>query len=189
MMQYSFNQNVPKKEQYVEVTAHAGARPDHAEWQGQVFKVEGYDNQYKNLYEVTGLGTGEGLLGWNCRHDYFPFIPGTSVRAYNDEQLANIDPPPKDYNGKTYTYYEATQEQRKMERQIRQLKREIIGHNATGDKEAFTEASIKLQMKKKEYDKFSSAMNIRAKKERQTVNEFNRSISQKSVWSTKKVSE
>ena len=35
---------IDKNEQYVEVTAHAGTRPDHAEWQGKVYKVVGSSN-------------------------------------------------------------------------------------------------------------------------------------------------
>lgn len=122
----------------------------------------------------------------NCRHSFHPFIPGVSERTYTDEQLENIDPEPFEYKGKTYTYYEATQEQRKLETNIRATKREIIGHNATGDKEAFTTASIKLQQLKKQYAEFSKVAGIRQKKERYQVLEFGKSISQKSVWASKK---
>lgn len=65
---------------YFEVTWHAGARPDHAAWQGKVYTKE-------QLTTKCGLGTGPGLLGWNCRHTYYPFIPGVSERLYTDEWL------------------------------------------------------------------------------------------------------
>lgn len=67
--------------QYFEVTWHAGARPDHAVWQGKVYTKE-------QLTTKCGLGTGPGLLGWNCCHTYYPFIPGISERLYTDEWLA-----------------------------------------------------------------------------------------------------
>ena len=54
-------------------------------------------------------------------------------------------------------------------------------------KDDFTNASIKLQQQKKEYKEFSSAMDIRQKKERQQVVEYGKSIAQKSVWASKKV--
>lgn len=184
--EFMHDEIVDKDDQYVEVTAHAGARPEHAKWQGQVFKVVGSTKEYKNLADVTGLGRVDGLLGANCRHSYFPFIPGVSVPTYTKEQLKNIDPEPFEYNGRTYTYYEATQQQRKMETNIRATKREIIGYNAAGDKEAFTNASIKLQQQKKAYKEFSNAAGIRQKKERTQVLEFGKSISQKSVWASKK---
>lgn len=186
MTDYTMDISIKKDDQYVEVTAHMGARPSHAEWQGRVYKVEGSTVEYPNLYEVTGLGTVEGLCGANCRHSYFPFIPGISVRAYTEKSLKEIDGEPKTYKGRTYTAYEASQEQRKMERQIRQTKREIIGYNAAGLKDDFTNASIKLQQQKKEYKEFSSAMDIRQKKERQQVVEYGKSIAQKSVWASKK---
>lgn len=186
MTDYMHDNMIPRNEQYVETTAHSGARPSHAQWQGQVFKVVGSTKEYKNLADVTGLGRVDGLLGANCRHSYFPFIPGVSVPTYTKEQLKNIDPEPFEYNGRTYTYYEATQQQRKMETNIRATKREIIGYNAAGDKEAFTNASIKLQQQKKAYKEFSNAAGIRQKKERTQVLEFGKSISQKSVWTSKK---
>lgn len=183
---FMHNRIVPENEQYVEVTAHAGARPEHAKWQGKVYKIVGSTKDYPNFAKTTGYGTGEGLGGWNCRHSFFPFVPGASVQTYTEEQLNNIDPPPFKYKGKNYTYYEATQQQRKMETQIRATKREIIGYKAIGDEEAFTTASIKLQQQKKEYKAFSNTAGIRAKNERTWVNGFDKSISQKSAWANKK---
>lgn len=186
MTRFIHDSLVPTDEQYVEVTAHSGARPSHRVWQGQVYKVEGSTDKYPNLAESTGYGTGEGLCGWNCRHSFFPFIPGVSTRTYSDEELKNIDPPPFIYNGKEYSYYEATQMQRKMERDIRATKREIIGYNAIGDQDAFTTASIKLQQQKKVYRNFSKKAGIRVKDERNQVLNYNHSVSSKSAWSVKK---
>jgi len=78
----------------VEVTAHAGARPDHADWQGGWYSLSGKSDKYESLADATGYGTGEGLKGWNCRHDFYPVIPGVSSPAYTKEELENIDPPP-----------------------------------------------------------------------------------------------
>lgn len=188
MTDYMHNELVNEEDQYVEVTAHSGARESHARWQGKVFKVIGSAKGYPNLEEETGLGTGAGLMGWNCRHSYFPFIPGASSPAYSENYLKNIDPPDFQYNGRNYTYYEATQEQRKFETEIRAIKRELIGYNAVGDKEAFTSASIKLNQYKRAYKEFSNAAGIRQKKERHQVIEYGKSVSQKSVWANKKAS-
>lgn len=173
--------------EYVEVSAHPGARPSHEEWQGEVYKRYGSDENYENFEDATGYGTVEGLLGANCRHSYAPFIMGASKRTYTKEALKNINPyKTMEYNGKTYTYYEATQRQRQIEARIRATKRELIGYKVTEDKDAFTSASIKLQRQKQEYNNFSKAANISKKDNRTQVQGFDRSISQKSVHASKK---
>lgn len=42
----------------VEVTAHSGARPEHAEWQGKIYSRSGKSKKYPDLVEATGYGTG-----------------------------------------------------------------------------------------------------------------------------------
>lgn len=166
----------------VEVTAHAGARPDHAEWQGGWYSLSGNSKKYKSLVDVTGYGTGPGLKGWNCGHDFYPVIEGVSVPMYTPEELANIDPPPIEYNGKELTYYECTQKQRSMENQMRKTKRELIAADGNGDKDMFTAKSIKLRRQKESYAKFSKAADLLTQNERTQVYGFDRSVSQKSAW-------
>lgn len=173
--------------EYVEVTAHSGARPDHKRWQGKVYKIQGSDPDYPNLYAVTGLGTGPGLCGWNCRHNYYAFFPGVSAPTYSEEQLENIDPPDFEYEGKTYTHYEATQKQRQIETAIRKTKNELIGYKAAGLEEDFTAGSIKLQQQKKYYRDFSNAADLRLQNDRHQVLGYGRSIAQKAVWANKRV--
>lgn len=172
---------------YAEVTAHAGARPSHAGWQGKVFKILGSALGYPNLAAVTGLGTGPGLCGWNCRHNYYAFFPGISVPTYSEKELKNIDPPPFEYEGKTYSHYEATQKQRQIETAMRQSKNELIGYDAAGLKTDFTAASIKLQRQKEFYKDFSNVAGLPYQNDRHQVVKFDRSVSQKSVWANKKV--
>ena len=117
---------------YFEVTWHAGARPDHAAWQGKVYTKE-------QLTTKCGLGTGPGLLGWNCRHTYHPFIPGVSERLYTDEWLEGQNArenTPRRFRGKEYTTYEATQKQRQMETAMRARREQVQLLRAGGaDKE------------------------------------------------------
>ncbi len=171
----------------VEVTAHAGARPDHAEWQGRWYSLSGKSKKYRSLVEATGYGTGAGLKGWNCRHDFYPVIEGISEPTYTEEQLANIDPPPIEYNGKTLTYYECTQRQRQMETAMRKTKREIIGAKASGDDDMLTAKSILLRRQKEEYANFSKAAGLLTQNERTQVYGFDRSISSKSFARYKKI--
>lgn len=127
----------------VETTAHLGARPSHAVWQGKVFSRSGNSKKYPPFSE-TGYGTGTGLCGWNCRHSFFPFFEGISRRAYSRHELSELNKRSVTYQGKKLTYYEATQEQRNMERKIRKWKREYMALDAAGLDTS--EASSRLSM-------------------------------------------
>ncbi len=163
-----------------------GARPDHQVWQGKVYKLTGSEPGYPNLAEATGYGTGAGLKGWNCRHDFYPFIPGISERAYTDEELNNIDPPPFEYEGKTYDAYEASQMQRRMETEMRKTKRELIGFENAGLDDDYTATAIKLRRQKEYYKDFSGKAGLPLQNERTQVLGFGRKEAQKAVWAEKK---
>lgn len=171
----------------VEVDAHAGARPDHAQWQGKWYSLSGKSKKYPSLKAVTGYGTVTGLKGANCRHDFYPVIEGISEPSYTEEELKNIDPPPFEYNGKTYTYYEATQRQRAMERSMRKTKREILAADATDDKDRFTEKSVLLRRQKEEYGRFSKAAGLSLRNERAQVGGFGHSQAGRSAAEYKKM--
>ena len=122
--------------EFVEVTAHEGARPTHAVWQGRVYHRGGAvvqdGERYEDFETATGYGTGPGLCGWNCRHNFYPFYPGISVRNYTDERLAELDARNIPYGGGLYTKYEITQMQRALERRVRKYKRRYLAETAAG---------------------------------------------------------
>ena len=122
--------------EFVEVTAHEGARPTHVVWQGLVYHRGGavvHDGErYEDFETATGYGTGPGLCGWNCRHNFYPFYPGISVRNYTDERLAELDARNIPYGGGLYTKYEITQMQRALERRVRKYKRRYLAETAAG---------------------------------------------------------
>lgn len=124
---------------------------------------------HPSIYEVCGWGEVDGLEGANCRHHHFPFVVGVSKRTYTDEQLENIDPQPFEYQGRTYTAYEATQKQRQIETAMRKCKREIIGYKSAGLENDAQDASIKLGRLSREYKSFSNAAGIRTQPERSMV--------------------
>lgn len=115
----------------VEVSAHAGARLEHAAWQGKIFSRSGEDKKYPPFRQSTGYGTGAGLCGWNCRHTFGPYIEG-SPPVWTEEKLAELNTPKYEYDGKKLTEYEAQQIQRHNERQIRRWKREYVAMEAAG---------------------------------------------------------
>lgn len=122
--------------EFVEVTAHEGARPTHVVWQGRVYHRGGAvvqdGERYEDFETATGYGTGPGLCGWNCRHNFYPFYPGFSVRNYTDERLAELDARNIPYGGGLYTRYEITQMQRALERRVRKYKRRYLAETAAG---------------------------------------------------------
>lgn len=108
----------------MEITAHSGARPEHAQWQGKIVSRSGRKG-YLSLDDI-GYGEVTGFKGVNCRHDWYPYFKGSS-RTYTQEQLNAWKNEKVTYNGKKISKYEATQIQRKIERQIRNDKKEIAG--------------------------------------------------------------
>lgn len=159
---------------YFEVSAHAGARDkpgpspwsSHKDWQGKVYSTRSGDI-YPNIYEVCGLGAVDGLEGANCRHRRNVWVEGVSERTYTDEQLAHIDDGLGcTFEGKTYTAYEATQEQRKVERTIRKLKREKTAYNAAGLTDEEQAVNIKLRRLNAKYKAFSKAAGLPEQRER-----------------------
>lgn len=127
----------------VEVTAHAGARPSHARWQGRIYSRSGRSEKYPDFVRSTGYGTGEGLCGWNCSHSFAPWFEG-SPRAYTPEMLERLDSRKIVYQGKKMTEYEADQNQRYIERQIRRWKREYKAMEAAGQSTQESAAKISL---------------------------------------------
>lgn len=115
----------------VEVSAHAGARPSHAQWQGGIYSRSGKSRKYPDFVKTTGYGTGAGLGGWNCSHSFCPWFEGMS-RTYDKALLKEYQAKDYEYNGVRMTEYEALQEQRKIERNIRRWKREQNALQAAG---------------------------------------------------------
>ena len=159
---------------YFEVSAHSGARDkpgpspwsSHKDWQGRVYSVRAGDI-YPNIYEVCGLGAVDGLEGANCRHRRFPWVEGVSERTYTDEQLERIDDGLGcTFDGKTYTAYEATQMQRRIERTVRKLKREKAAYKAAGLREEEQTVNIRIRRLNAKYKAFSAAAGLPEQRER-----------------------
>ena len=165
------------KTEYFEVSAHAGARDkpgpspwsSHKAWQGKVYSTKSGD-KYPNIYEVCGLGAVDGLEGANCRHRRYPWVEGVSERTYTDKQLSHIDDGLGcEFEGTTYTAYEATQQQRKIERTIRKLNREKAAYHAAGLTEDEQAVSIRLMRLNAKYKAFSKSAGLPEQKERLKV--------------------
>lgn len=149
--------------EYFEVEWHAGARPTHAVWQGQVWTKE-------QLYSVCGLGTVTGLLGANCYHTYYPFFPGISERNWSDDWLEEQnrkESKPKEFQGKEYTLYEAKQRQRQMETAMRAQREKVqMLQDSGADRQEVMLQKAKYQGQLNEYAAFSRKMGLKKERER-----------------------
>lgn len=162
---------------HFEVSAHAGARDkpgpspwsSHKDWQGKVYSIRANDI-YPSIYEVCGLGAVDGLEGANCRHRRNVWVEGVSERTYTDEQLAHIDDDLGcEFDGKKYTAYEATQMQRRVERQIIKQDRLVTAYKASGQKDEYYAANAKLVRLIAKYKAFSEASGLPLQWERTKV--------------------
>lgn len=168
----------------VEVTAHGGARPEHAKWQGKCYSRNGrkvIDGVvYEDFRKATRYGYGDGLKGWNCHHDFHPYVHGSS-RTWTDKEIKALEAKKITYNGKKLTEYEASQEQRKIEREIRKQKKvvaalEAVGEDASAERKklrdaqkSYTDFTEQTGMKKQ-----SARTQIASKKAEREVNKANK---------------
>lgn len=175
--------------EFFETTAHGGARPSHAEWQGRQFHrggaVDYMGKHYPDFEAATGYGTGAGLCGWNCRHTFFAIFPELGAPpAWTQESLEALNALDIEYNGQKYTRYEISQMQRARERTVRKYKRRYLAEDAAG---ADTTASaVKLRQARQELADFIAATGGRADSARTSVAGFGRSESSKATWAAKK---
>ncbi len=157
-----------------EISAHVGARPSHAIYQGRQYPKKDYERIVKPLID-----------DYNCRHSAFPIIMGVSEPIYTEQELADMEKPVT-YKGKEYTPYEAQQQMRKMERAMRKQKDRCIVADAAGNKDNFTAASIKLRRQKDIYEDFCKQTGNYTNYERTLVQGYNRHLSGKTGAVTRK---
>lgn len=111
----------------VEISAHAGARPACAPYQGNIYSLSGNSDTYPP-FSSTSYGEIAGLFGINCGHRQYPFFEGISRQTYAPDETP-------EEQAKNAAQYEQSQKQRYLERQIRKAKREAEVLDAGGDKE------------------------------------------------------
>ena len=162
--------------EYVLVSAHLGARTQgkgqpylagHDNWQGRCYKISGSEPDAPNLAETTGYdivnGTGYvlnplGLHGYNCRHSHKPWNKSLRNPYLDENGNLKID---SEENRKVY---ELQQQQRAMERAIRQTKRQLLVKQAEIDGVAETDVKTMLQP---EYDRLAYRLRTQNQKYKQ----------------------
>lgn len=115
---------------------------------------------------MTGIG------GANCRHSFWPYIEGVSERTYTDAELEAMKPenrPKIEFEGREYDDYQATQLQRRVEREIRKQRRLKTAYESAGLTEEAQAASIRLRRLNSKYRDFSRAAGLPEQRERMKV--------------------
>jgi hypothetical protein len=153
----------------VEISAHSPCAEDHLHIQGQQFTKKQFERINGDLERPIGE--------YNCRHFVFSIIMGVNEPSYSKEMLNDFRKQSLEevnYNGKTYTKYEATQVQRQLETAIRKQKDRQIIARSSGDKEEIGIAQQKISQLTTEYNKFSKTAGLDTYKNRLTVSGYHR---------------
>lgn len=175
--------------EFVETTAHGGARPSHAEWQGRQFHRGGAVNykgkHYPDFESATGYGTGAGLCGWNCRHTFFAVFPELGdPPAWTEESLQELNARNIEWGGKMYTAYEISQMQRARERNVRRWKKRYLAEDAAGLDT--TDSAVRLKAARQSLAEFAQATGGRVDSARVSVPKFGRSEASKASYTARK---
>ena len=138
---------------YIEIIKHSGARPKCADDQGQIFSLSGntkpiVDGRGKKIkvraWSSSSYGKPDGILGINCGHTRYAFVPNLSIHREPEFTKAEND---ADYLEK--------QQQRLYERSIRKKKREIqMLEEIKADKDYIKKKNNQLRDYRKEYTGF-----------------------------------
>lgn len=139
-------------------------------------------------FSDIGYGEVDGFKGVNCRHDWLPYYEGSS-RTYTQEMLDEYKNAKVTYNGKEMSLYEANQIQRKLERQIRNDKKQLAGlqgilNSSTDDLKLLEDTRTKFAKKtlfynehKSVLDEFLKQTNNRKDNTRLAVGVYDKNIS------------
>lgn len=190
---------------YALTSSHMGARPTHEPWQGKVFSIDWDtmrqlkpelfagneelpqpDKKYPDFVESTRFGYVDGLCGVNCRHSFSAFYPGISTNQfeqYNTEE-----------NRKAY---EAQQQQRTLERRIRDSKRKVQNLQTAVDnckdenlkfelQQKLDRKSYTLSQKNKAYKKYCKDNNLKEYAERLRVARWSREQAAKAAGAARR---
>lgn len=163
---------------YVEISSHLGARPLCSQDQGKIFSLSGNTSTIKDglghsikVYDWNNSSYGKpaGILGINCGHSRYAFVPSISI--HREKQFTKKE---------NDTAYIEKQQQRLYERTIRNKKREIEMLKTTGAEATYiNQKRQQMSNYRKQYIKYLE----KTGRTRITVNEWlgSNSISSKQL--------
>ena len=169
----------------IQIDSHSGARPKCAKDQGKIFSLDNTSGETEDLHgkkikyypwNSSSYGEPDGILGINCGHHKWPFVPGVNVQRYF---------PTEDMDANN-RLYKQTQVQRALERDVRKQKRECMLYDELGDTEAFEESAVKLKAKEAKLKNYVDQHdNLHRRKDREQVVGFDKRVSAEAVAANK----
>lgn len=151
----------------VEISAHYPCAEDHLPIQGKQYTKKEFEKLNGSLDRPIGE--------FNCRHFTFSIILGVQEPSYSKQMLDEFKQESLrkvEYEGKTYTAYEATQVQRKLETAIRRQKDKKIVFEASGNKSAVQKAEENISNLTNKYKEFSNIARLKTKMNRLRVVDY-----------------
>lgn len=168
------------------VSRHAGARPLCYPYQGKYYTwgneggtftdAVGARHSYRPV-SSTSYGKPAGLFGINCGHHPIPMVPGVTVPV-------EYPPPDKEENDRLY---QLSQEQRRLEREVRYAKQKAAMLDAAGDREGFEAEALKIKNAQAKYNRFCKETGRTKRLDRTQVYEYNRSVSSKATAAAREI--
>ena len=172
-----------------QVSAHAGARPLCAPYQGRYYTwerggsgvihtIDGKAIPYDSVYN-TSYGEPAGLFGINCGHRPMTKIDGffyDNLKPLTEEELREND-----------RIYAESQRQRSLERRIRNAKTQAVVYDAAGDEQAFAKMAAQVKRAQEAYKNYCREVGRTPRLERTQVSGYNRSVSGKATIATSKL--
>ena len=161
-----------------QVSTHPGARPLCFPYQGKFYTWgsdsgtftdgDGARHSYRPV-STTSYGQAAGLFGINCGHVPYPQIPGVTIPRDDVEQS-------KEENDRAYR---ETQQQRALERSVRDAKRKAAAFETAGLDDAFAQQAVVVKQRQAQYDAFCKETGRKKRVDRTQVAGYNRSVSGK----------
>ncbi len=135
------------------MSSHPNSRPACAYIQGHVVNLvppesPDFNPRYDSIYN-HGYGKPSGILGINCRHILFPYVPGV-----NENHQLQYDPKEAIKNGKL------VQQQRARERVIRDAKRRLKAAEKLDDKKMINQTKTLLRARQAKLREFIKETNV-----------------------------
>ena len=119
----------------VQINISPNCREDHRPINGQVFKLNSRAwRRYKHL-----------LNDFNCQHYETYIVMDIEENIYSDEEIDEANNRTVKYGGKDIPYYEATQKQRALERQIRNAKKTYMAEPTKENKASVSKAQASMR--------------------------------------------
>lgn len=156
-----------------QVSSHNGARPLCAPYQGKFYTWGSTGGVVHDLYggeyryepiSVTSYGEPAGLFGINCGHRPIPFVDGFSVPASTAWELDT--PKKREENARAYRL---SQQQREMERSVRDEREKAATYKAAGMNAEYKSAMDRVRDKMTAYEDFCDDNGVTPRRERTEI--------------------